>query len=63
MSPEAGSPQRSMPTTPSERYLVARSTTSRAVARLFLRSMDSIRLVFRVEVLLEAEIQDSTVQT
>lgn len=46
MSPTAGSPQRSMPTTPLKRYFRARETTSRAVGRVLRRSMERMRFVF-----------------
>lgn len=48
-SPTAGSPQRSMATTPWERYFRARNSTSTAVGRLLRRSMERMRFVFILE--------------
>lgn len=56
-SPTDGSPQRSIATTPLDRYLRARSTTDRAVGRSFLRSMERMRDVFMREVALNWVMQ------
>lgn len=50
-SPLAGSPQRSMPTTPVDEYLMHRSTTSSAWATVLRRSTERIRYARNVFVL------------
>lgn len=62
-SPTAGSPQRSTPTTPLERYARARSTTCIAVSGSSRRSIERMRLVFMVEVELKVEMQPRIVRT
>lgn len=62
ISPLAGSPQRSTPTTPWSPYLSAKSTTSIAVASLFRRSIESIKFVF-IDVEFDFEMQSRIVLT